>query len=100
MSALPLPSKSPVPATDQTVGALPTPDDCAIAAPFISHIATLPLPSRKRMSAEPSPSKSRWPTIAQVPPATPTPADGDTAAPFISHIAMLPLVLLQSISLL
>src|SRR5712691_3511029 len=77
---------------DQTVGIFPTPADCETCAPFMNHIATLPLLSCQRMSLLPSPLKSPVPTIDQVVGAFPTPADCVTCAPFISQIATLPLV--------
>src|SRR5262245_14520908 len=76
-----------VPWIDQTVGAFPTPTDCATCAPFMNQIATLPLVSCQRMSLLPSPLKSPVSMTDQVVGAEPTTADWVTCAPFISQIA-------------
>src|SRR5450631_4674696 len=100
MPLLPMPLKSPVSWIVQLVGTFPTNTLEEIVPPFISHIATLPLVSRQRMSALPSPLKSRWPTIDQVVGTVATDTPEETAPPFISHIATLPLVSRQRMSLL
>src|SRR5271165_1788366 len=100
MSPRPSPLKSATPTTDQLVPMLPTPAVEPMAAPFMNHIAMLPLWSSHNMSALPSPLKSRCPTIDQVLGTLLTPPVEETVAPFISQNATSPLVSRHAMSLL
>src|SRR5271156_1595587 len=62
-SLFPSPSKSRCPTTDQTEGSCPIAPDDKTFAPFISHTARLPLPSRHTMSLRPS-SLASWVALA------------------------------------
>src|SRR5262245_20559249 len=90
MSALPSPSKSPVPKTVQGGGTEPRLPLCETWRPLSSQIAIAPLLSRHSQSCLPSPLKSRCPTICQLGGTVPRPTDSVTWAAFISQMAVTP----------
>ena len=99
-SALPSPSRSPIPAICHARG---TPDHNTAAdftiVPFMSHAETSPVCACRHIkSAFPSPSKSPTPTICH---ARGTPAHNTAASfttvPFISHTDTSPVCLLRDI---
>src|SRR5215468_6109578 len=95
MSDVVLPLKSPVSATDQPAGRLPTP--WAEAIPpllFMNQIASPLPPPSQRMSLIPSPSKSPVPATLQAAGSSVPSPTADLIVPllFISHTAIAPLV--------
>ena len=70
----------------------PSAPDTATAAPLISQIAVLPLPSRQTMSLLPSPSKSPVPTTDHARGTLPTLTAEATWVPFMNQIEVLPLL--------
>src|SRR5436189_137154 len=98
MSALPSPSKSPVPAMLQLRSAtVANITALEIAAPFMSQIVLSPVaPLRHKISDLPSPSKSPVPSMLQLGAVTvANVALLEIVAPFMSQIAFSPVVLLR-----
>src|SRR2546430_2974139 len=98
MSALPSPSKSPVPAMLQLRSAtVANITALEIVAPFMSQIVLSPVaPLRHKISDLPSPSKSATPAMLQLRSATAAmDAPPEIAAPFMNQIVFSPVALLR-----
>src|ERR1700730_14742987 len=86
MSVLPLPSKSPVPATTQLSGTTPRLAAWTTSNPYSSQMASVPvLPSRQKMSPLLS-----VPAMVQFTGTVPRPPACDTCKPFINQSASAP----------